>query len=51
MKHSGFRDSMVYLGRNRNGLDFYFSDFTMYFMLLGDSELTMFEIFESPISN
>ena len=42
---------MVYLGRNRNDLDFYFSDFTMYFMLLGDSESTMFENFESPISN
>ena len=50
-KYSGFRDSMVYLGRNRNDLDFYFSDFTMYFMLLGDPELTTFENFESQISN
>ena len=50
-RYSGFRDSMVYLGRNRNDLDFYFSDFTMYFMLLGDPELSIFENFESPISN
>ena len=50
VKHSGFRSSIRSLGKNQKDWEFYFSQFPMCFMLLGDSELVFFAIFGIKIS-